>query len=116
MGANGGRQTRSETTMTPGDGATGCSQDRKAGDKEGVSEDCEDASAKREVKISRSGCFRSVSVRWACRISDWDPGRGDFGAALALLDEAEAKRVCRFRFFNDAKRSLLVCMHVAYIV
>eukprot|EP00466_Bigelowiella_natans_P009854 jgi/Bigna1/76520/fgenesh1_pg.41_\ len=51
--------------------------------------------------------FRSASIRWAVRVSKWDPTVTAYKEALALLHEDEAKRVAKFRFFDDAKRSLM---------
>ncbi|GAB5366782.1 hypothetical protein AAMO2058_001172900 [Amorphochlora amoebiformis] len=51
--------------------------------------------------------FRSMSLRWAVRVDQWEPSIDQWNQALSILDREERERISRFHFFDDAKRSLL---------
>mmetsp|Transcript_13940 Transcript_13940/g.21070 ORF Transcript_13940/g.21070 Transcript_13940/m.21070 type:complete len:421 (+) Transcript_13940:98-1360(+) len=60
-------------------------------------------SSSTEIKKSKSHTF----ICWCFRPSTWQPNTQEWQDAVGLLDEEEAKRVLKYRFANDAKRSLL---------
>mmetsp|Transcript_15538 Transcript_15538/g.38328 ORF Transcript_15538/g.38328 Transcript_15538/m.38328 type:complete len:115 (+) Transcript_15538:57-401(+) len=71
----------------------------------GVTKEGSDGKEQRRAGAAPGCTF--VSIRWAVRVCDWRPSVKEFRQALSMTNEVESKRIMRFRFFEDAKRSLL---------